>query len=161
MMSDNNSEPEFIKNNNGAMLHWKMRNIERTRMCIINDMFSQHEICYTHPRILGEINRHGSITQTELAEIMKTSTAAISNTIKVLLKQNLIEKKVDDTDLRVNKITLTEKGKQVHDTTLSQVLELDRNMLQGFSEEEAQLLIDMLAKVQDNLNNIIKGEGND
>ena len=49
----------------------------------------------------------------------------------------------------------------MHDTTLSQVLELDRNMLQGFSEEEAQLLIDMLAKVQDNLNNIIKGEGND
>lgn len=156
-------EPHFLKDNKSAMLHWKMRNIEHTRMCIINEMFSQREICYTHPRILGEIKRHGSITQTELAGIMNTSTAAMSTTVKVLLKQGLITKSVDESDLRVNKITLTEKGKQIHDATLAEMLDIDKHLLDGFNDGEADLLLDMLSRVQQNLNNLTdkQGEKND
>lgn len=152
-------EPHFLKDNKSAMLHWKMRNIEHTRMCIINEMFSQREICYTHPRILGEIKRHGSITQTELAGIMNTSTAAMSSTVKVLEKQGLITKATDSNDLRVNKITLTEKGKQVHDSALSEMLATDKHLLDGFTEDEANVLLDMLSRVQENLNNLTKNQG--
>ena len=152
-------EPHFLKKNKSATLHWKMRNIEHTRMCIINEMFSQREICYTHPRILGEIKRSGSITQTELASIMKISTAAMSNTVKVLEKQGLVIKAADDSDLRINKITLTDKGIQIHDSALSDMLELDKHLLDGFTEDEADILLNMLSRVQDNLNNLTKKQG--
>lgn len=151
-------EPDFLKDNPGAKLHWKMRNIEHSRMMIINTMLARHDICYTHPRILGDIMRHGSVTQTEIANRMNISTAAMSSTIKVLQKQGLVKKDTDSNDLRYNKISLTEKGKKMHDETLSQMLKIDKEMLSGFTDEEAQLFLTMLDKVQLNLNKLSEGQ---
>lgn len=155
----NLKEPDFLKDNPGAKLHWKMRNIEHSRMMIINNMFSEHDICYTHPRILGEIKHHGSVTQTEIAQRMNISTAAMSSTIKVLQKQGLVKKDTDSNDLRYNKISLTEKGKDLHEKTLSDMLKTDAFMLDGFSDEEKELLLSMLDKVQLNLDKLAKKEG--
>ena len=152
-------EPDFLKDNKSAMLHWKMRNIEHTRMILINNMFASHDICYTHPRILGVINHHGSISQTELAGHMNISTAAMSCTVKVLEKQGLIKKSTNTEDLRFNNITLTEKGKTMHKETLSAMLNTDEHMLEGFTEDEADLLLSMLDRVQTNLLKLSENQG--
>lgn len=152
-------EPDFLKDSKSAMIHWKMRNIEHTRMILINNMFASHDICYTHPRILGIISHHGSISQTELARHMNTSTAAMSSTVKVLQKQGLVKKDADADDLRYNKITLTEKGKKMHNETLSTMLKTDEQMLEGFTEAEAEVLLSMLDRIQINLSKLSEKQG--
>lgn len=148
--------PPFVKDNAGAAFYWKIRNITHSRMHIIVEMLSEYDLHYTHPRVLGMIHRMNSPTQKELAEAMNTSPAAMSATLKRLQKAGLVEKVSLEEDSRKNKICLTEKGAKIHEDTFDKTLEIDRALLEGFSEEETEKLFAYLERVQNNIDNIKK-----
>ena len=145
------SMPPFLEGNNGAVLQWKMRNISHGRMHVVTDMLSEYDLHYTHPRILGAVLYRDGATQKELADEMNTSPAAMSASVKRLQKAGLIEKIADESDCRINKIRLTEKGRRIHDDTFDKMLAIDRKMVDGFSEEEISALFSYLDRVQKNI----------
>ncbi|MBE7058919.1 MAG: MarR family transcriptional regulator [Ruminococcaceae bacterium] len=152
--TNNEKMPPFVKDNNGAAFYWKIRNITHSRMHIIVEMLSEYDLHYTHPRVLGMIHRMNSPTQKELAEAMNTSPAAMSATLKRMQKAGLVEKVSLEEDSRKNKICLTEKGAKIHEDTFDKTLEIDRAMLEGFSEEETAELFAYLNRIQNNIDNI-------
>lgn len=150
--------PPPFAGHDGVMLQWKMRNISHARMHIVTDMLSEYELHYTHPRILGTIQFHNGATQKELADEMNTSPAAMSVSIKRLQKAGLIEKISDESDCRINKIRLTDKGVRIHEDIFEKTIAIDRKMLDGFSEEEISLLFSYLDRVQGNIDQMKEGE---
>ena len=143
--------PPPFEGNNGAMLQWRIRNISHGRMHVVTDMLSKYGLHYMQPRILGTILYRDGATQKELADEMNTSPAAMSASVKRLQKAGLIEKIADESDCRINKIRLTEKGLQIHNDTFDKMLAIDRKMLDGFSEEEISTLFSYLDRVQNNI----------
>lgn len=143
--------PRHIAENDGAVLHWKLRNISHSRMHVVTDMLSEYGLHYTHPRILGSICHNDGATQKALADEMNTSPAAMSATLKRLSRAGLIEKRQDESDFRSNQIKLTEKGRKIHDDTFDKTLSIDRRMLDGFSADETAQLFAYLDRIQNNI----------
>ena len=143
--------PPFVKDNAGAAFYWKIRNITHSRMHIIVEMLSEYDLHYTHPRVLGMIHRMNSPTQKELAEAMNTSPAAMSATLKRLQKAGLVEKFSLEEDCRKNTIRLTDKGEEIHEDTFDKIMEIDRALLHGFSEEETKVFFAYLDRIQNNI----------
>lgn len=90
-------------------------------------------------------------SQKEIAEAMGISPAAVATTLKRLEKEEYISRNVTDEDNRRHEIRITEKG-------LSKVAEsreifesVDRSLFAGFSEAELSTLVDLLARMDKNL----------
>ena len=150
--------PPFVKGNNGAILQWKLRNITYERMLAVSEMLAEYDLHYAQPPVLGMICHLNGATQKELADKMNTSAAAMSASLKRMQKSGLIKKDSDEADSRINKIMLTEKGKQIHKDTFGKTMEIDRQMLEGFTEEETEQLFAYLDRVQENISKILQNK---
>jgi DNA-binding MarR family transcriptional regulator len=120
-------------------------------MIAITEMLEDYKLHYTQPPVLGMIDRMDEPTQRELAEAMNTSAAAMSATLKRLEKAGLVQRVSLEEDTRKNKIKLTEKGKAIHEDTFGKTMEIDRSMLNDFSEKEIKQLFAYLDRIQTNI----------
>lgn len=130
--------------------------------------------CRLHKRIVErEINQlglHGSqhhllmhlanyetVTQKELASQLKVSPASVAVSIKKLESEGYITKEMDREDNRFNKITITEKGKNMVEKSRQVVVKIDEAAFEGFSEQEVGWLSSMVERIYQNLENIPEG----
>ena len=90
-------------------------------------------------------------SQRELAEKLGISTATLAVSLKKLEKGGYLEKKMDEKDNRVNRITITEKGEAVVADSLRYFSEVDGRAMAGFSEREKEQLRMFLDRVSENL----------
>ena len=91
-------------------------------------------------RIQHYLYDKGESTQKELAGYLNCSPAAVAVSIKRLERKGLLEKRVDNTDMRYNKITLTEEGKKRAVAARAGLDRIDRRCFDGFSQDELDTL---------------------
>lgn len=107
------------------------------------------------PMILFILDHHGTegeiASQRELAETLRVSPATIATSLKSLERLGYVEKKVDETDSRRNRVLITEKGKAAVKQCFELFDEIDRRMTDGISEQEQQTFLRLQKKVLDNL----------
>ena len=61
---------------------------------------------------------------------------AVSRAVTKLIKNGRIDREFADSDKRRSILNLSEDGKQLHDEIAQLALQFERDLLQGFSEEE-------------------------
>ena len=105
---------------------------------------SQHQI------LMFIVDRPG-VSQKELAEQLGVSTATVAVSLKKLEQGGYISRIVDPRDNRYNQLCVTEKGKEVARCSVSIFEEMEKVMFKGFTQEEFQLLGQLLDRVYDNL----------
>ncbi|MBO5411423.1 MAG: MarR family transcriptional regulator [Clostridia bacterium] len=103
------------------------------------------------PEILAYLIAHGDCSQKELAEHIGVSPASVATSIKRLGRAGFVERTEDENDRRINRLRITEKGRQVHSAGKSECDKTDAEMFRGFSEEEVSLFDSMLARIAENL----------
>lgn len=91
-------------------------------------------------RMLMILGKHPDCSQTELAEMLDISPAAVAVTLKKLEKAGYISKQCNVEDNRINHVVMTEKGKKAIDISLVYFKEIENALLMGFSKEEMELL---------------------
>ncbi len=90
-------------------------------------------------------------TQKQIAEALEISPAAVAVTLKKLEAGGYISRKAFEGDNRCNRIVLTEQGRNVLELSRRRFSELDSKMLDGFSEEELDILEEFLERMKENL----------
>jgi DNA-binding MarR family transcriptional regulator len=65
----------------------------------------------TNFRILNLVNEKKANTASDLADVIGITLPSISELLDKLIKEGLIERKVDDSDKRVSILSITKKGK--------------------------------------------------
>lgn len=120
------------------------RNIIERRLTDTGVYRSQHQI-------LMFLSDNPNISQKELADNQKVSTATVAVSLKKLEKGGYIRKEVDEKDNRYNQICITEKGKQVVEESAKIFREVEDAMLKGFSAEECRMMEDFLNRMYANL----------
>lgn len=103
------------------------------------------------PDILGYLLENGECSQKELAEHLEVSPASIATSLKRMSKSGFIERTEDEKDRRINRIRLTELGKEVFLAGRKICDKVDGMMFEGFSNDEIETLTSMLARISDNL----------
>ncbi len=87
-------------------------------------------------RLLMMLGKHPNCSQSEIAEKMNISPAAVAVSLKKLEKSGHISRQCDENDNRVNSIEITDRGKMTISVSEKYFREIDSALLQGFSETE-------------------------
>lgn len=105
--------------------------------------------------LLVHLHRRGeSFSQKELAEHLGISPAALAVKIKKLESDGLIIRKRDQEDCRVNAVGITKKGEELLDKTHKLFVGIDKRMISGIPEDELDVFMKCLEKMQKNLQDI-------
>ena len=91
-------------------------------------------------RLLMILGKHPDCSQTELAERLEISSAAVAVSLKKLEKSGFISRQCQENDNRVNQVEKKEKGWEIIDQSVQYFKEMDKAFLKDFSLEELRQL---------------------
>ncbi len=110
--------------------------------------------------ILNQLFEYGEISQSQLQKTLKIDSAAITRHLKQLELNGKITRRKCETDNRITLVRLTQMGQDQMSSLWKEKVEFLENMLIGFSEEEIDLTLEYLNRIQINMNQINSGRDN-
>ena len=125
--------------------------IARALDSIGNIEFKEYDLTKGQYLYLVRIFENPGIIQERLAEMIKVDRTTASRAIKRLEINGFIEKKVDKNNKKVNKLFPTEKGKNVYHFIKREHDYSNTVALEGFSEEETEIISNLLQRVRKNI----------
>lgn len=138
----------------------KFISTDRLHRTMLEKQVAKGSLHRTQHRLLLHIFKSPEpLSQKELAAFFEVSPAAIAVSVKKLEKAGYIRREVLKDDMRFNKITVTEKGKETLLQTKALVDKVDTHMFKNFSEKELLTFYDCLEKIQKNLNDFEMQDG--
>ena len=90
-------------------------------------------------------------TQSELAEALQLQPATVTNSLKRLEREQIIERRDDSEDQRISRVYTTERGRQLEEPINEQWSQLEEETFKGFTAEELLLLRQLLQRAYRNL----------
>lgn len=103
------------------------------------------------PKILGYLSRNGASSQRQLADYYDVDPAAVCRMLDSLEKGGFVTRHPDAADKRRDLVELTPAGRQAYARWQAGCLEMEEQMLQGFTPEERADFSDYLARAYRNL----------
>ncbi len=100
---------------------------------------------------LTELWRKDGISQTELAEQLSLQPATVTNSLRRMEREDIVERHDDSDDQRVSRVYLTGKGRGLEGPVEEKWGQLESEAFDGFSLEERVLLRRLLLQVYQNL----------
>ncbi|WP_298484741.1 MarR family transcriptional regulator [uncultured Maribacter sp.] len=101
--------------------------------------------------LLKIIEETAPISQKELADKSLRDPASITRTLDILETKNLLLREPILNNRRQYNIKLTNEGTKFVKNNIEMIKEHRRKSMEGFSEKEAQLLKNLLLKIQKNM----------
>ncbi len=133
-------------------LNYKFKRIgQLKRWHIGSRMQSFDSIYYGQIHLLDYIVMHPGCTQKDLADYFASSKATITKSIKRMLANEIIIRKVNEKDERKFELYATEKGKKLSRKSLAIFEEVEQNTYEGFSDKELKQLDEYVTRIQNNL----------
>ena len=106
---------------------------------------------FGQPAIIEFISYNNGCTQNELAEHLHVSAASVATTLKRMEKSGFISRIEDKGDSRKKHLTVTEKGVNAFRDFRRVCDETDKQVFQGFTEEEKEMLMGFLKRLNMNI----------
>ena len=103
------------------------------------------------PPVLFALQMHDGIPNSELAEFLHITPATLTNKVKRMEKAGLVIRRRDPEDERISRVYMTENGRGIMNELHSSVMEREGILLEGFSDEEAELVKVLLRRVLNNI----------
>lgn len=141
----------LLKENLATQLAWKIGLIYRLHMQNISGINERFGLYPGQSRILHTIAEMDGSTQKEIADKLNITPASLAVSIKRLQKAGIVVKEADPTDLRNNRIYITNKGREIREAGVSELIRTDNQLIKGFSPQEVRQLEDFLTRISVNL----------
>ncbi|WP_435156579.1 MarR family winged helix-turn-helix transcriptional regulator [Haladaptatus sp. DFWS20] len=101
--------------------------------------------------VLAQLAETNGCSQSYLAEALSVKPPSITKAVRKLEDANLIERRQDPNDARVQQVFLTQEGEDMIDPIEACWNRAEDAMLDGFTTEERLLLRRMLIQIQENI----------
>lgn len=99
------------------------------------------------------INNNPEFNQKELAKELRITQGAMSSSITQLIKLEVVEQIPYETDMRYNRLMVTQKGKNLIDRHEDRLFFILKSVFTGLNDDELVQLNKLLVRVNDNLKN--------
>lgn len=136
---------------NMTELSRRIRKIYLLRRGLFGKLAADLEVDMQQNPILQYVKANPQCTQVELAKALAVSPASIASSIKRMQKTGLIQKEVNEKDLRQNRLSITQKGLETSEQCKAIAQSLNHKMFDGFSEQELEELENYLGRLIHNL----------
>lgn len=117
----------------------------------IHKQASKNGLYFGQLPILEYVESHNQCTQREVADFMQVSPPSIATSVKRMQKNGLLEKTMDKSDLRYNRITITEKGREISHKCRKDFDKVNAKLFSGFNEQECEQLCGYFERMIANL----------
>ncbi len=101
--------------------------------------------------ILRVLAHNGGICQLDLARETGLKPPTISVALSKMEKEKLVTRIIDGMDGRATRVYLTDTGTAINDQIFERIRDIDDAAVEGFSEEEKEMLMGMLSRMRENL----------
>jgi len=103
--------------------------------------------CY----VLETLYFQKALTMKKLAEQMHLTISTITRIVDQLEKKKFIERKQDDKDLRIRRITLTSEGEKIFLKSWANVFESEREIFENIKPGHRKVLLSLLKDLNDSV----------
>lgn len=104
------------------------------------------------PPILMSLATKNLQTQKELCDFIRIKPASMTDVLKRMERDELIERIRDDNDMRSMRVSLTEKGMEKFHAFIEKGETLDEVGFRGFSDKEKEVCVSFLIRILENVN---------
>ena len=132
----------------------KFRKVNRAMMRIIDKKVSATQVYRSQHQVLMHIAYHPNASQTEIAEWMDISPAALAVSLKKLEKGGYITRSSDTSDERKKHIEMTDLGNKIVAESHKMFQEIENQMFIGFSRKEIEDLNHYMNRMLENISSI-------
>ncbi|MCM3089294.1 MarR family transcriptional regulator [Bhargavaea ginsengi] len=125
--------------------------IARSLDSISNIEFKEVDLSKGQYLYMVRICEHPGIIQEKLAEMIKVDRTTAARAIMKLEEKGFIEKRDDVDNRRIKKLFPTAKGLEIYPFIIREHKHSNSVALEGFSEDEADILLRLLRRVRKNV----------
>lgn len=101
----------------------------------------------TEWRVIAVLGRYSGLSANEVAERTAMDKVAVSRAVARLLEMGLVARDTDSSDRRRSVLTLSAQGQHTYAQIAPLALDMERQLLAGFSPEERALLDALLDRL--------------
>ena len=98
-------------------------------------------------RVIAILGRFPGLSAVEVAERTMMDKVAVSRAVTKLIKHGRIDREFADADRRRSILNLSTDGKQLHDEIAQVALRFERDLVEGFSEDEMKSLTSIMERL--------------
>lgn len=135
-------------------LGWKLKDLHHLHGCVMQAALTKIGLHSGQPRILFTVAHLEGASQKEIADHLHVTPASLATSMKRMQKAGFLARSIDEHDQRVNKIRLTDKGRQAIEACKEQMRIIDQTMQNCFSEKEQEQLAQYLERIYSTLNTL-------
>lgn len=133
-------------------LRWTYHRITQ----LMRETIDEYGLTFRLLHILMLVDKNPHASQKELADSMKLTQGAVSGSIKRLIQLNMLEQVPLESDMRYNRLIVTENGKKIVDNYKEHVHRRYDAMFLGFDDNELKKFNIYLSKINKNLDQMNK-----
>lgn len=116
-----------------------------------DSLLNQVELHVGQEMLLNQLWESGGMTQSQLAERMLLQPATVTNMLRRLEREGVVERRDDANDHRISRVYVTAKGEELKDAVSELWNRLEEQTFAGFTLEERILLRRLLQHAYQNL----------
>ena len=105
----------------------------------------------TEWRIMTQLALEPGIPASRICQVIGFNKGPISRTLAVMQKRGLVTIRTDPNDARTHSISLTARGRSIHDKVIVVALEREKRLLSCLKADEREMLIELLRRLHNNL----------
>ncbi|WP_249147439.1 MarR family winged helix-turn-helix transcriptional regulator [Bradyrhizobium jicamae] len=105
----------------------------------------------TEWRIISQLAIEPGIPASRICHVIGFDKGPVSRNLAALQKRGLVAIRSAPDDGRTHSISLTARGRAVHDRVIVAALERERRLLSCLKKDEREVLIDLLRRLHENL----------
>jgi|UniRef100_A0A7V3YEW9 DNA-binding MarR family transcriptional regulator len=132
--------------------------IQRLHFHVLHRELEKHGLHPGQPPVIMIVARHEGITQNQVAEKLNLRPATVAIMLRRMEKAGLVHRKQDESDRRLQRVYLTEKGKSYYEFVSQKMERMEGIATQGFSEEEKFKLRNFLDRIITNFKSHTRGD---
>jgi MarR family transcriptional regulator for hemolysin len=117
--------------------------------------FGDLELNLSEASLLAYVEENGALTQTRLAERLGLGRAATGSVIDALETRGFVQRQPDPDDRRVWLVDVTASGKEMVEQISERDIVLRKELRNGLSREDRQMLAEVLVRLGNNLAGIL------
>ena len=116
-------------------------------------------VSVTEWRIMSLLAIEPGIPASRICSVIGFDKGPVSRNLSVLQKRGLVAIRTAPDDGRTHAISLTARGRAIHDKVIVAAMERERRLLSCLKKDEREILIDLLRRLHENLG-AVTGQSN-
>lgn len=139
-------------------VNYLIHDTSRVRRLLFDQEMRPYGVTHVQWTTLAQLSRSktGAMAQADLAALLGVGKVAVSRMIDRMVANDLVERRPDKNDRRVNLIHITPKAEDILDRMTEVSRRINRQLLEGLTVEEIRAMEHALTTIKNNARNLLR-----